>query len=123
MASTPSSPRLTRSSWRRLNRTFQTVLDCGLFHTFDGDERPRYVASLASATQIGGTLHVLCFSDAEPDTVPHPVSRRELEAAFSPGAGWQVSAIEPDRIETRMHAGGAAAWLATMRRIDPRGSR
>jgi 2-polyprenyl-3-methyl-5-hydroxy-6-metoxy-1,4-benzoquinol methylase len=30
----------------RLGRTFETVLDCGLFHTFDGDERPRYVASL-----------------------------------------------------------------------------
>jgi 2-polyprenyl-3-methyl-5-hydroxy-6-metoxy-1,4-benzoquinol methylase len=23
-----------------LGRRFQTVLDCGLFHTFDGDERP-----------------------------------------------------------------------------------
>jgi ubiquinone/menaquinone biosynthesis C-methylase UbiE len=23
----------------RLGRTFETVLDCGLFHTFDGDER------------------------------------------------------------------------------------
>src|SRR5271155_910913 len=34
----------------RLGRMFQTVLDCGLFHTFDADERPRYVASLASVT-------------------------------------------------------------------------
>jgi hypothetical protein len=25
----------------RLGRTFETVLDCGLFHTFDGDERTR----------------------------------------------------------------------------------
>src|SRR2546430_17437439 len=31
-------------------RKFETVLDCGLFHTFDGDERPRYVAGLASVT-------------------------------------------------------------------------
>ena len=29
----------------RLGRTFATVLDCGPFHTFVGDERPRYVAS------------------------------------------------------------------------------
>ena len=34
-----------------LGRRFQTVLDCGLFHTLDGDERPRYVASLASVTE------------------------------------------------------------------------
>ena len=27
----------------RLGRWFDTVLDCGLFHTFDGDERPQYV--------------------------------------------------------------------------------
>src|SRR6185436_10400353 len=32
----------------RLGRTFQTVLDCGLFHTFDADERPEYVTSLTS---------------------------------------------------------------------------
>ena len=32
----------------RLDRTFDTVLDCGLFHTFDGAERLAYVASLAS---------------------------------------------------------------------------
>jgi len=29
---------------------FVRVLDCGLFHTFDGGERPGYVASLASVT-------------------------------------------------------------------------
>ena len=34
-------------------RMFETVLDCGLFHTFDGDERPRYVASLASIFHDG----------------------------------------------------------------------
>src|SRR6202040_17733 len=38
----------------RLGRMFETVLDCGLFHTFDGDERPRYVASLASVTARDG---------------------------------------------------------------------
>src|SRR4051812_41546737 len=59
----------------RLGRRFETVLDCGLFHTFDRDERPGYVASLASVTEPGATLYVLCFSDEGPDTGPHPVSR------------------------------------------------
>ena len=85
----------------RLGRRFETVLDCGLFHTFDGDERPGYVASLASVTEHGGTLYVLCFSDDGPDTGPHPVSQEELRAAFNPGNGWNVAAIEPDRIQTR----------------------
>ena len=41
----------------RLGRAFETVLDCGLLHTFDSDERPSYVASLASVTSLGGNLH------------------------------------------------------------------
>lgn len=99
-----------------LGRRFETVLDCGLFHTFDGDERPRYVASLASVTRHDGTLYVLCFSDDGPDTGPHPVSEDALRAAFDPSAGWRVAAIEADRVLTRFHDDGAPAWLATIRR-------
>jgi SAM-dependent methyltransferase len=102
----------------RLGRRFDTVLDCGLFHSFDGDERPGYVASLASVTGNGATLYVLCFSDVGSDTGPHPVSRDELAAAFGPGSGWNVAAIEADRVLTRFHDDhGAPAWLATLKRI------
>ena len=100
----------------RLGRTFDTVLDCGLFHTFDADERPGYVASLTSVTQHDGTLYVLCFSDDGPDAGPHPVSQDELRAAFSPSTGWNLTAIERDRIQTRYHDDGAPAWIATMKR-------
>ena len=103
----------------RLGRSFQTVLDCGLFHTFDEDEeRKRYVASLASVTEHDGTLYLLCFSDESLDTGPHPITQEELRAAFSSSAGWNVIAIEPDRIETRFHEHGAPAWLARIRRIQ-----
>jgi SAM-dependent methyltransferase len=100
-----------------LARTFKTVLDCGLFHTFDADERPAYVASLVSVTEHDGTLYVLCFSDDGPETGPHPVTQQELRAAFNPGNGWNIAAIEPDRIQTRYHNDGAPAWLATIKRI------
>jgi SAM-dependent methyltransferase len=101
----------------RLGRKFHTVVDCGLFHTFDDDERPRYVASVASVTEHGGTLYVLCFSDEGPDTGPHPISQQELRAAFNPRCGWNIAAIDPDRIQTRFHEGeGAPAWLATIKR-------
>jgi SAM-dependent methyltransferase len=101
----------------RLGRSFKTVLDCGLFHTFDGDERPGYAASLARVTERDGTLYVLCFSDQGPDTGPHPISQEELSAAFNPSGGWNVAAIEPERIQTRFHDHGAPAWLATIKRI------
>src|SRR4051812_13294877 len=65
----------------RLGRAFETVLDCGLFHAFDRDERRDYVAGLASVTSRGGHLYVLCFSDVEPDASgPHPVGQEELRA-------------------------------------------
>jgi SAM-dependent methyltransferase len=102
----------------RLGRRFATVLDCGLFHTFDGDERPGYVASLASVTEPDGTLYVLCFSDDGPDTGPHPVSQEELRAAFTPESGWSVVTVEPDRVLTRFHDNGAPAWFATITRIS-----
>jgi SAM-dependent methyltransferase len=101
----------------RVGRTFDTVLDCGLFHSFDADERHRYVASLASVTARGGTLYLLCFSDEGPSTGPHPVGRHELSAAFDARAGWSVVSLEHDRIETRDHEHDGPAWLATVRRF------
>jgi SAM-dependent methyltransferase len=101
----------------RLGRTFDTVLDCGLFHNLDDGERRRYVTSLAAVTAPGGTLYVLCFSDAGPGTGPHPVRREELSEAFGAGSGWSVASIQPDRVQTRFHDdNGAPAWLATIRR-------
>ncbi|QHN05468.1 class I SAM-dependent methyltransferase [Granulicella sp. WH15] len=101
----------------RLDRSFRTVLDCALFHTFNADERPEYVASLASVAEQGGTLYVLCFSDEGPGVGPHPVRREELIAAFPPGSGWQIASIKPGRMQTRIHDNGASAWLATIKRI------
>jgi hypothetical protein len=88
-----------------------------LFHTFDRDERPIYLASLASVTEHDGTLYVLCFSDRGPNTGPHPISEGELRAAFNLSDGWNVVTIEPDRIQTRYHDNGAPAWFATIRRL------
>jgi SAM-dependent methyltransferase len=101
----------------RLARTFETVLDCALCHTFDVAERPEYAASIASATAPGGTLYVLCFSDEGEDIGPHPLSRDELEAAFDRGIGWVVAAVERSRLVTRYHREGAAAWFATIHRL------
>lgn len=101
----------------RLGRRFDTVLDCGLFHTFDGAERPAYLASLATVVEGGGTLHVVCFSDAGPETVPHPVSEKALRAAFGTDTGWEIAALEPVRIETRIHDDGAPGWWARIDRL------
>lgn len=103
---------------QRLGRKFGTLFDSGMFHTCDSDERPGYVASLAAATEPGGTLYVLCFSDIGPDVGPHPVSRDELGGVFEASGEWNVVAIEPDRVLTRFHGdSGASAWFATIKRM------
>ena len=56
------------------------------------------MASLASVTDRDGTLY-------------------DLRAAFSRANGWNVVAVEADRIQTRFHDAGAPAWLATIKRI------
>ncbi len=102
----------------RLGRKFETVVDCGLFHTFNSDERPGYVASLTAVTVPGATLYVLCFSDQEPGTGPHPVREEELREAFGADTAWDVVSIKADRILTRFHDdNGVPAWFATIKRI------
>jgi SAM-dependent methyltransferase len=100
-----------------LDRVFDTVLDCGLFHSFDTGERREYVASLASVTARGGKLYVLCFSDAGGEALgPHPVSQEELRAAFTPGSGWRIASISSDRTESRFDPQGSPAWLVEVER-------
>jgi SAM-dependent methyltransferase len=100
----------------RLDRVFDTVVDCGLFHSFDGGERRAYAASLASVTRPAA-VYVLCFSDVGSGPCgPHAVGQDELRAAFERSRGWRVASIVADRVETRFHADGAPAWLARVER-------
>jgi SAM-dependent methyltransferase len=81
-----------------LDRQFDTVIDCGLFHTFADEERPVFVRSLAEVLPPGGLLHVLCFSDEEPGTEgPRRISRQEIRDAFHDG--WTVKRIEPTQAD------------------------
>ncbi|WP_037359480.1 class I SAM-dependent methyltransferase [Amycolatopsis orientalis] len=101
-----------------LDRTFDTVLDCGLFHTFDARERQAYVASLASVTGPGAMVHILCFRDAGAESGPHPVTRAEFEAPFHPETGWRIETMRDSRIVARFAPDGLPAWLSTIRRVD-----
>ena len=100
-----------------LGLTFDTVIDSGLFHVFDDADRARYVTSLASVLEPGGTCYLMCFSDRQPGTMgPRRVSQEELRAAFSDG--WSVASIVAEAFEVNPGLGTptAQAWLATIRR-------
>lgn len=98
---------------RRLRRSFDTIVDSGLFHTFGDDARALYVRNLESALVRGGTFHLLCFSDAEPDWGgPRRVSKGELLETFQ--GGWWIESITEARFHNRVSEDGARAWLASM---------
>jgi SAM-dependent methyltransferase len=104
-----------------LGVSFDTVIDSGLFHVFDGRHRARYVTSLASVLRPGGHLYLMCFSDRQPGTFgPRRVSQDELRAAFRDG--WTILAIQAESFAINPGAFGTAtaqAWLATVRRLSP----
>src|SRR5947199_4012505 len=72
-----------------LGQRFDTVLDSGLFHVFDDDDRARLVESLAAVTTPGARYHMMCFSDRQPgDWGPRRVSQEEIRSSFA--RGWRV---------------------------------
>jgi cyclopropane fatty-acyl-phospholipid synthase-like methyltransferase len=102
----------------QLGLTFDTVIDSGLFHVFDDENRARYVASLASVLRSGGSCYLMCFSNLQEGTFgPRRVRKDEIISAFS--GGWSVTGIEADEFVVNRELGiaTARAWLATIRRL------
>lgn len=98
-----------------VGRTFDTLIDCGCFHTLTDEDRPRYAVSMLALGALDSRMHIMCFSEAEPaGWGPRRVTQAELEATFSDD--WQTDSIIPVQFETRLGPGGAQAWLASFRR-------
>ena len=103
-----------------LHRTFDTILDVGLFHTLEDAERMRYAASLGAALRPGGRAFLLCWSDRNPfGRGPRRISRREIRDTFR--EGWQVEAIDHEWLDTLLPEGRIHAWLVRITRT-PAGS-
>jgi SAM-dependent methyltransferase len=95
---------------------FDTVLDCGLFHVLDDDDRERFVASLSAIVVPDGRYFLLCFSDKEPgDWGPRRVRQEELLDSFA--VGWRINSIEDTVLELTWGPEGARSWLAGLTRI------
>lgn len=99
-----------------LGELFDTVLDCGLFHIFGGEDRSAFVGSLYSVLRAQGRYFMLCFSDQQPgDEGPHRVSQDEIKAAFADG--WRLDFIEPATIDITTDPDGVRAWLVAVTKI------
>lgn len=99
-----------------INERFDTVIDCGLFHTFLDPHRPEYAASLAATLTERGRIFLLCFSEHEPTDWggPRRVTQTEIRSTFN--QGWKVRWIREERFETRFEGVQGKAWMASIDR-------
>ena len=99
-----------------LGESFDTVLDCGLFHVFDDLDRSAFVQALKASMPVNAWYYMLCFSGLEPGTWgPRRIQQDDISLSFSDG--WRVGRVEPATLEIRVEPGKAHAWLASIRRI------
>ena len=105
----------------RLDRQFDSVIDCGLFHVLSDADRRAYVAGLTHVTKLGGKMFLMCFSDQEPaGQGPRRIRPDEIRAAFA--EGWTVESIRSSHFEPNPESketfvdGGPRAWFAVIRR-------
>jgi 2-polyprenyl-3-methyl-5-hydroxy-6-metoxy-1,4-benzoquinol methylase len=98
-----------------LHEQFDTVLDCGLLHTFDAEDRTRLVDSVGAVVAPGGTYCVLAFSNLQPgDWGPRRLTENDIRASFS--NGWHMESLERATIDVNINDGQVQAWLAVLTR-------
>jgi SAM-dependent methyltransferase len=122
-----------------LVRTFDTVIDSGLFHVLSDKERPLFVDNLAAVIRRAGTYFMLCVSELAPipdpsklkdvmpdfskflpdlsklkpgDYGPRRVTQAEIKASFQDG--WRINYIRPAVMEGRLRQNGVQAWLSSI---------
>ena len=95
--------------------SFRSFLDCGLFHTLEDAQRPRYAESLSRLSHRGARLFVIAFSDAEPPGWgPRRIRSSEFASAFAPH--WTLQELTPGRFDTVEGPRMVHAWRAEYRR-------
>jgi 2-polyprenyl-3-methyl-5-hydroxy-6-metoxy-1,4-benzoquinol methylase len=100
----------------KIGRTFDTVIDSGLFHALSDPERTRFVRNLAAVVRPGGTYFMLALSELEPgDYGPRRVTQKEIRAAFEDG--WRIDWIRAAIFEGLKQPAGYRAWLSSIARV------
>jgi SAM-dependent methyltransferase len=92
-----------------LGEHFDTVLECGLFHTLTRARRTSLVDTLRSVIPPGGRYFILGGWG------PHPLDRLTVRNAFS--HRWHIDAIEPATVDVNLQPASLPALLVTVTRI------
>lgn len=101
----------------RLGRTFDCVLDAGMFHGLSDQQRLAYEQSLRTVSVPGTTLHMICFSKEETRPGgPRRIGVDEVRASL--GASWDMRSARQTECEGKVFATPAKAWaIELVRRV------
>ena len=121
---------------RTLGRMFDTVIDSGLFHWLNIEERSLFIDNLATVIRPSGTYFMLCLSELtrNPDIskvkkfLPYfdkltkgggaqHVTQAEIKELFRDG--WRINYIRQATLESRLELGEfyeAHGWLSSISR-------
>src|SRR3989441_11108682 len=96
---------------------FDNVIDSGLFHTFNDNDRHVYAREIARVLVTGGRYFMLCFSEKEPTEWggPRRIRKEEIETTFSPL--FKINYIRDASFATRFHTNGGKAYLTSATKI------
>lgn len=98
-----------------LGRSFDTVIDVGMFHTLQPEQRSAYAASLHAAVRPDGCAYLLCWSARNPFGYgPERIHKSDIRTAFRPG--WTVEDIAEETLDSLLDVATVHAWLARVRR-------
>ncbi|WP_458190540.1 class I SAM-dependent methyltransferase [Haladaptatus sp. NG-WS-4] len=94
--------------------TFDTVLDSGLFHAFQTEERENYARELASIVSVGGRVFLVGFAEGAPeDGGPNPITPDDVSSAFV--KEWNV--LETQDVAFETHETSFPGLLAVVERV------
>jgi SAM-dependent methyltransferase len=92
------------------------IIDCGLFHCFNDDERAIFVEQLYKTLTENGLYHFLCFSEKETrEGGPRRIAKQEIETVFS--KGWKILNLKDVFFENTLHENGSRAYLVTLQKV------
>lgn len=95
---------------------FDTVVDCGMFHTLDAADRMTYTQTISSMLEPGGRAVCLEFgTDAPSDWGPTRISASALRRAFEDR--WNLDVIDPVPFETQQ---GVVPGIVGIAELAPR---
>ncbi len=98
-----------------IGRTFDTVIDVGLFHSFDDEQRLLWTKSLATVLAPGGRYFVVTFSDrVQFSGGPRRIRKGEFADTFK--VGFRVVSVDESHLDSNRAMREVPAWLATIER-------